>query len=231
MRTALAVMAAFLLCVRCQPPPGRARDARGRRQGAGRRHPPPHRRQRPCRRAAGPLVQGKAPERCSTSCRSPTCTPRWAMATDPVYEVYALKHGERDTTKVPVLLPGGVPRQADPALLRLADPGGPASGAGGHRVPRGRRAGARDPQNYITPAAAVERAGIKPADIPISLSATCTTTTGPDIACSPGPSSGSRRKRSPSGRARSEARRPSAGPPTSTRWPGSSRSTTPTGSA
>ena len=100
MRTALAVMAAFLLCrPRRQPPPGRGRDARGRRQGAGRRDPPPHRRQRPCRRAAGPLVQGKAPERGSTSCRSPTCTRRRAMPTEPVYEVYALKYGERDTTK------------------------------------------------------------------------------------------------------------------------------------
>src|SRR5512134_1130577 len=48
--------------------------------------------------------------------------------------------------QVPVLLPGGLARQADAALLRVADPGGPVSGPGRHRLPRGRRPRAPHPR-------------------------------------------------------------------------------------
>src|SRR5256712_12987621 len=47
---------------------------------------------------------------------------------------------------LPVLLPRGVARADHAPLLRLADPRRPAPDPRGHRVPRRRRAGARDPQ-------------------------------------------------------------------------------------
>src|SRR5881296_2231528 len=47
---------------------------------------------------------------------------------------------------LPVLLPRGVARVDHAPLLRLADPRRPAPDPRGHRVPRRRRAGARDPR-------------------------------------------------------------------------------------
>jgi glyoxylase-like metal-dependent hydrolase (beta-lactamase superfamily II) len=85
-----------------------------------------------------------------------------------MYEVYALKYGERDTTTCQFFYREG---RHDPLTLHyfvwlilggphpvLVDTGFPED-----------EARSRGIRNYITPAAAVERAGIKPADIPVAL--------------------------------------------------------------
>src|SRR5947209_20474000 len=85
-----------------------------------------------------------------------------------MYEVFALKYGERDTTKcqffrressdekltleyfVWLILAGPHPLLVDTGFLDDA-------------------ARARGIRNYVSPAAMVERAGVKAADVPISL--------------------------------------------------------------
>jgi glyoxylase-like metal-dependent hydrolase (beta-lactamase superfamily II) len=90
------------------------------------------------------------------------------MTTDPVYEVYALKYGERDTTKCQFFYREGSHDKLTLDYFVWLILGGP------HPVLVDTGfleddARARGIRNYITPAAAVERAGIKPADIPVSL--------------------------------------------------------------
>jgi glyoxylase-like metal-dependent hydrolase (beta-lactamase superfamily II) len=90
------------------------------------------------------------------------------MSTDPVYEVYALKYGERDTTKCQFFYREGSHDKLTLDYFVWLVLGGP------HPVLVDTGfleddARARGIRNYITPAAAVERAGIKPADIPVSL--------------------------------------------------------------
>jgi len=90
------------------------------------------------------------------------------MPTDPVYEVYALKYGERDTTRcqffyregshdkltlhyfVWLILGGPYPILVDTGFLED-------------------EARARQIRNYVTPAAMVERAGFKADQIPVAL--------------------------------------------------------------
>ena len=125
-----------------------------------------------------------------------------------MYEVYALKYGERDTTAcqffyresshepitlhyfVWLILGGPHPILVDTGFLDDD-------------------ARARGIRNYVSPAAVVERAGVKPGDVPIALITTCTTTTGPGTACSPPRSTGSSGTKWPSGRDPSAAARPS----------------------
>jgi glyoxylase-like metal-dependent hydrolase (beta-lactamase superfamily II) len=88
--------------------------------------------------------------------------------TTPVYEVYALKYGERDTTTCQFFY-----RESSHAPLTLhyfvwLILGGPHP----ILVDTGFRdddAQARGIRNYVSPAAMVERAGVEPADIPLSL--------------------------------------------------------------
>ena len=85
-----------------------------------------------------------------------------------MYEVFALKYGERDTTKCQFFY-----REASHDKLTLdyfvwLILGGPHP----LLVDTGFRdddARARGIRNYVSPAAMVERAGVKPGDIPISL--------------------------------------------------------------
>src|SRR5689334_12516315 len=86
-----------------------------------------------------------------------------------MYEVFALKYGERDTTKCQFFY-----RESSHDKLTLdyfvwLILGGPQP----LLVDTGFRdddAKARGIRNYVSPAAMVERAGVKPGDIPISLS-------------------------------------------------------------
>jgi glyoxylase-like metal-dependent hydrolase (beta-lactamase superfamily II) len=85
-----------------------------------------------------------------------------------MYEVYALKYGERDTTKCQFFYREGSHDKLTLDYFVWLILGGP------HPVLVDTGfleddARARGIRNYITPAAAVERAGIKPADIPVSL--------------------------------------------------------------
>ena len=90
------------------------------------------------------------------------------MATEPVYEVYALKYGERDTTKCQFFYREG---SHDPLTLHYfvwLILGGP------HPVLVDTGfldddAQARGIRNYMSPAEAVRRAGVKPDTIPLAL--------------------------------------------------------------
>jgi glyoxylase-like metal-dependent hydrolase (beta-lactamase superfamily II) len=86
----------------------------------------------------------------------------------PTYEIYALKYGERDTTKCQFFYREGSHDKLTLHYFVWLILGGP------HPVLVDTGfleddAQARGIRSYITPAAAVERVGIKPADIPISL--------------------------------------------------------------
>ncbi|RPH77935.1 MAG: N-acyl homoserine lactonase family protein [Candidatus Rokuibacteriota bacterium] len=98
----------------------------------------------------------------------PKEAPSPTMATGPIYEVYALKYGERDTTKcqffyregshdkltlhyfVWLILGGPYPVLVDTGFLEDD-------------------AHARHIRDYVSPATVVERIGVKPTDIPVSL--------------------------------------------------------------
>jgi glyoxylase-like metal-dependent hydrolase (beta-lactamase superfamily II) len=113
-----------------------------------------------------------------------------------MYEVYALKYSERDTTKcqffyresshdkltlhyfVWLILGGPQPVLVDTGFLDD-------------------EAQKRGMRNYVTPASMVERAGIKAADVPLCLITHLHYDHWAGTACSPARSSGSRRKRCP----------------------------------
>ena len=90
------------------------------------------------------------------------------MATDPVYEVYALKYGERDTTKCQFFYREG---SHDPLTLHYfvwLIKGGP------HPILFDTGfldddAQARGIRDYVRPDEVVRRAGVQPADVPIAL--------------------------------------------------------------
>jgi len=90
------------------------------------------------------------------------------MATDPVYEVYALKYGERDTTKCQFFYREG---SHDPLTLHYfvwLINGGP------HPILYDTGfldddAQARGIRNYVRPDEVVRRAGVQPAEVPIAL--------------------------------------------------------------
>ena len=90
------------------------------------------------------------------------------MATEPVYEVYALKYGERDTTKCQFFYREGSHDKLTLHYFVWLILGGP------HPVLVDTGfleddAHERHIRNYVSPATVVERAGVKPTDIPISL--------------------------------------------------------------
>ena len=68
------------------------------------------------------------------------------MATDPVYEVYALKYGERDTTKCQFFYREGSHDKLTLHYFVWLILGGPHPVLVRHRVPRGRRPGPADPR-------------------------------------------------------------------------------------
>ena len=63
---------------------------------------------------------------------------------------------------------GSLPRHAHPALFRLADPGRAPPPPGGHGLPRGRCASARDPE-LREPGGRRRARRFKPADVPVAL--------------------------------------------------------------
>ena len=90
------------------------------------------------------------------------------MATEPVYEVYALKYGERDTTKCQFFYREGSHDKLTLHYFVWLILGGP------HPVLVDTGfleddAQARHIRDYVSPAKVVERVGVKPSDIPVSL--------------------------------------------------------------
>jgi glyoxylase-like metal-dependent hydrolase (beta-lactamase superfamily II) len=90
------------------------------------------------------------------------------MPTEPVYEVYALKYGERDTTKCQFFYREGSHDKLTLHYFVWLILGGP------HPVLVDTGfleddAQARHIRDYISPAKVVERVGVKPTDIPVSL--------------------------------------------------------------
>jgi len=90
------------------------------------------------------------------------------MATEPVYEVYALKYGERDTTKCQFFYREGSHDKLTLHYFVWLILGGP------HPVLVDTGfleddAQARHIRDYVSPAKVVERVGIKPSDIPVTL--------------------------------------------------------------
>ena len=90
------------------------------------------------------------------------------MATEPVYEVYALKYGERDTTKCQFFYREGSHDKLTLHYFVWLIMGGP------HPVLVDTGfleddAQERHIRGYVSPARVVEKVGVKPADIPISL--------------------------------------------------------------
>ena len=68
------------------------------------------------------------------------------MATEPVYEVYALKYGERDTTKCQFFYREGSHDKLTLHYFVWLILGRPAPGPRRHRIPRGRRRRRADPR-------------------------------------------------------------------------------------
>ena len=134
-----------------------------------------------------------------------------------MYEVFALKYGERDTTKCQFFY-----RESSHDKLTLdyfvwLILGGPQPLLVDTGLSRRRRAGPRHPQLREPGGDGRARAGSSPPTCRSRSSPTCTTTTGPATACSRTRSSGSRARKSRSGPGRSAGCRRSAAPPTSRR--------------
>ena len=133
-------------------------------------------------------------------------------------KVFALKYGERQTTACQFFFREGSHEPVTLHFFVWLILGGPYPVL----VDTGFRqedAAERGIANFVSPAAMVEKLGVKAADIPTALITHLHWDHWAGHSLSRPPSSGSRRRRSRSGRGRSRATTPTRSSPAPPRWP------------